>query len=100
MKTVPAWTLKTILALALLFGLGGRLALADDSGEQDYDKHLVKDGLLGTVNVLRELDVKTWTNRVTVTSNVAGGGDSKPRDTIDGSARCFRPNVDPAKPLG
>ncbi len=75
------------------------LAFADDEGEQDTDKKLVKAGLLGTVNVLRELDVKTWTNRVTVTSNVAGGGDSKPEDTIDGSAKCFRPNVDPSKPL-
>ena len=97
MKTVL--TLKTILALALLFGLGGLPAFADDAGEQDVDKHLVKEGLLGTVNVLRDLDIKTWTNRVTVTSNVAGGGDSKPEDTIDGSAKCFRPNVDPSKPL-
>ena len=86
MKTVL--TLKKTLTLALLFGLGTQPGFADDSGEQDYDKHLVKDGLLGTVNVLRELDVKTWTNRVTVTSNAAGG-DSKPEDTIDGSAKCF-----------
>ena len=28
-----------------------------------------------------------------------GGGDSKPADTIDGSAKCFLPNVDPSKPL-
>jgi len=92
-------TLNPVLALTLLFGLGGLPAFADDAGEQDVDKHLVKDGLLGTVNVLRELDVKTWTNRVRVTSNVTGGGDSKPADTIDGSAKCFRPNVDPSKPL-
>jgi len=92
--------MKTILTLALVFGLGGLSVFADDAGEQDVDKHLVKDGLLGTVNVLRELDIKTWANRVTVTSNVAGGGNqSKPEDTIDGSAKCFRPNVDPSKPL-
>ena len=97
MKTVLK--LKTILVLALSFGWAGLPAFADDSGEQDYDKHLVKEGLLGTVNVLRELDVKTWTNRVTVTSNAAGGGDTKPADTIDGSAKYFQPNVDPSKPL-
>ena len=36
MKTVLTW--KTILALALVFGPGGRLAFADDSGEQDVDR--------------------------------------------------------------
>ncbi len=91
--------MKTTLMCFLLFGLGGGVAFANDSGEQDYDKHLVKEGLLGTVNVLRELDIKTWANRITVTSNVAGGGDSKPEDTIDGSAKCFKPSVDPLKPL-
>ena len=91
--------MKHILILTLLFAGSGWSSLANDSGEQDYDKHLVKEGILGTVNVLRELDVKTWTNRVTVTSNVPGGGDSKPEDTIDGSAKCFRPKVDPSKPL-
>ena len=88
MKAVLTW--KTILALTLLSGMGGLSAFADDSGEQDYDKHLVKDGLLGTVNVLRELDVKTWSNLVKVTCT----GGSNPEATIDGSGACLQPKAD------
>jgi hypothetical protein len=60
---------------------------------------MVKEGVLGTVNVLRELDVKTWTNRVTVTSNVEGNNNTQPDATIGGSSGFFDPKVDPSKPL-
>ena len=114
---------KTALTLALLFGLDSLPALAGEpqaakavqkgkfsafrqglgtDGEADYTRSemtLVTEGLLGTVNVLRELDVKTLTNRVTVTSNVEGNNNTKPDATIGGSSGFFDPKVDPAKPL-
>jgi len=61
--------MRTVLTLALLFGLCGLSALAGESGDNDHERPLVKQGVLGTVNVLRELDVRTWTNRVRATSN-------------------------------
>jgi hypothetical protein len=73
-------------------------ALGNADGEALHmqgEMSMVKEGLLGTVNVLQELDVKTWANRVKVTSNVEGNPDA----TIDGSGVCFRPKVDPSKPL-
>ena len=76
-----AMTSKTILTSALLLGLCCLMdSLPARAGESE--RSMVKQGVLGTVNVLRELDVKTWTNRVTVTSNVAGANDSKPVSAI------------------
>ena len=86
------------LLLGLCWLLSSLTASAGETEQVDHERPLVQQGVLGTVNVLRELDVKTWTNRVTVTSN-AGSRDSKPEDTVDGSGRIFRPNVDPSKPL-
>ena len=65
--------MKTAATLILLLALGVVPASAADS-----EAPLVKEGVLGTVNVLRELDVKTWTNRVTATSNV----DDKAGNTV------------------
>jgi hypothetical protein len=81
MRTVL--TLKTVLALALLFGLGNVPALAEENEQVDHELPLVKDGVLGTVNVLRELDVKTGKNRVTV----KGAADFS-RDWCGGPAEC------------
>ena len=69
--------MKTVLKLALLFGLGSLPALAGESGHLDKEAPLVKDGVLGTVNVLRELDVKTGKNRVKVESNYKFSTDPK-----------------------
>jgi len=118
-------TLKTILALVLLFGLGGRPALAGEQldgeaaqmkgkmsahmralGNADgealrmqREMSMVKEGLVGTVNVLREMDVKTWTNRVKVTCNVEGNNNTQPDATIGGSSGYFDPKVDRSKPV-
>ena len=73
--------MKTTVTWILLLALGRLAVLAGESGDIDHERSLVKQGVLGTVNVLRELDVKTWTNRVTVTSNVEGFN-SKPEATI------------------
>jgi len=76
-------------------------ALGNGDGESLQMKRemtLVKEGVLGTVNVLRELDVKTWTNRVKVTSTVEGNN-TKPDATIDGSSGYFEPKVNPSKPV-
>ncbi len=83
----------------LLLSLCGLPALAEESERIDHEAPLVKDGVLGTMNVLRELDPTTRTNRVTVSANVEGLSGSKPEDTMDGSGKYFRPKVDPAKPL-
>jgi hypothetical protein len=77
-------------------------ALGNADGEalrMQSEMSMVKEGLLGTVNVLRELDVKTWTNRVTVTSNVEGNNTTKPDATMGGSSGFFDPKVDPSKPV-
>ena len=89
--------MRTVLTLALLFGLGSLPALADDSGA-DPEAPLVKDGLLGTVNVLRELDVKTGKNRVMIEGDYKfstdwGGGPVE--STIDGSGLSYLPATDP-----
>lgn len=89
---------KTI-TLTLFFALCSLPASAAESGHNDHERPLVQQGVLGTVNVLRELDNHTFTNRVTVTSNVEGKDSTKPEDTIDGSGKIFRPNVDPSKPF-
>jgi hypothetical protein len=94
-----AHDMKTALILTLLFAMCASSAFAGESGDTDHERPLVQQGVLGTVNVLRELDVKTWTNRVTVTSNVEGRNNSKPEDTIDGSGKTFHPQVDKVKPL-
>ena len=62
--------MKTTLAVSLLFVLGSLSAFAAESGDSDRERRLVKEGVLGTINVLRELDIKTGTNRVRATSNV------------------------------
>jgi len=81
--------MRIALTLTLLFGLGSLPALAEESGHRDREAPLVKDGVLGTVNVLRELDVTTGTNRVTVKGNYKFSTDwhgGPVESTIDGSA--------------
>jgi hypothetical protein len=90
--------MKTIVALAFLFALGSLLALAEESGHRDKEAPLVKAGVLGTVNVLRELDVKTGKNRVKVESNYKlttdwYGGPAE--STIDGSAIPYNVHIAP-----
>jgi len=82
---------RTVHCCALLLGLcgvwnglpGSVQASAGESGDEDHEAVLVKENVLGTVNVLRELDVKTWTNRVRATSNV----DDKACNTVTFGAR-------------
>ncbi|MEI6234437.1 MAG: hypothetical protein WCT04_15400 [Planctomycetota bacterium] len=77
-------------------------ALGNADGEALHmqgEMSMVKEGLLGTVNVLRELDVKIWTNRVTVTCNVEGKNNTKPDATIGGGSGFFDPKVDPSQPV-
>jgi hypothetical protein len=66
------------LLLGLCCLMGGVPAPAGESGDSDHERPLVQEGVLGTVNALRELDVKTWTNRVRATSNV----DDKASNTV------------------
>jgi hypothetical protein len=94
MRTTRCYGSGLLLGLCCL--LGGVPATASESGHLDQEAALVKDGVLGTVNVLRELDVKTWKNRVTVTCNVKGKGDQPEwrknvNHTIDGSGLDFAP---------
>jgi len=80
--------MKTTVTLILLLALGSLPALSGEppgqvselnvEGRLDHEGRLVKDGVLGTVNVLRDLDVKTWANRVRATSNV----DDKAGNTV------------------
>ncbi len=56
--------LKMVPALALWLGLGGLPASAQENEQIDHELPFIKDGVLGTVNVLREIDVKTGKNRV------------------------------------
>jgi hypothetical protein len=92
--------MRTVLTLAFLFGLGSLPALAEENEQVDHELPLVKEGVLGTVNVLRELDVKTGKNRVTVkgaadfSTDWSGG---PVESTIDGSTRSFLPK-NPADP--
>ena len=77
-------------------------ALGNEDGEalhMQSEMSLVKEGLLGTVNILRELDLKTWTNRVTVTSNVEGKNNTKPDATIGGGSGFFDPKAEPSQPV-
>ena len=94
--------MRTTLCCGLWLGLccllGSAPATAGESGDVDQERPLVKKGVLGTVNVLRELDNRTFTNRVTVASNVEGIN-SKPESTIDGSGGYFKPKLDAATPL-
>jgi hypothetical protein len=87
--------MRTILILALLVGLGSLPALAGEAGDIDPERSLVKDGVLGTINVLRELDIKTWTNRVTATTGSPGfsidWGGGPVESTIDGGAASYLP---------
>jgi hypothetical protein len=81
--------MKTAIAMALLLVLCSLPAIAGESGHLDHEAALVKDGVLGTVNVLRELDIKTGKNRVTVESNYKFSTDwygGPVESTIDGSA--------------
>jgi hypothetical protein len=81
--------MRTTVTLALLFGLGSLPAWTEESGHRDHEAPLVKDGVLGTVNVLRELDVKTGKKRVTVRGNYKFSTDwygGPVESTIDGSA--------------
>ena len=80
--------MKTILTLAVLFGLCSPSALAREigSGLEDYSH-------LGTVNVLREFSPGSTTNRVTVASTFGGLDGTRPEDTIDGSGKMFQINM-------
>ena len=88
--------MKTAIAMALLLAMCSLPTLADESGHLDHEAALVKDGVLGTVNVLRELDVKTGKNRVTVESNYKFSTDwygGPVESTIDGSAIPFTVHI-------
>ena len=89
---------QLILLLSTLLVLCGQV-LAAESGDVDHERKLVEQGVLGTVNVLRELDPRAFTNRVTVTSNVHGLNGTVPEDTIDGSGKLFQPKVSSSEPL-
>jgi len=81
--------MRTTVTLVFLFALGSLLALAEESGHRDREAPFVKDGVLGTVNVLRELNVKTGNNRVKVESNYKFTTDwygGPVESTIDGSS--------------
>jgi hypothetical protein len=117
--------LRTVLTFSLLLSLGslptltaerqdgdapqlkGKMAahmkaLGNADGEARHmqgEMSLVKEGLLGTVNVLREMDLKAWTNRVTVSSNVEGKNNTTPDATIGGSSGYFDPKADPSQPV-
>ncbi len=100
--------MRTALTLTFLFGLGSLPALSQESGDKDHERSLVKEGLLGTVNVLRELDPRTFENRVKVTSNaksiVRKSADGEVQgadvtDTIDGSMKWFGPQVEAGTPF-
>ncbi|MEI6234438.1 MAG: hypothetical protein WCT04_15405 [Planctomycetota bacterium] len=81
--------MKNILTLALFLSMCSLQVSANESGHRDHEAPLVKDGVLGTVNVLRELDVKTGKNRVTVEGNYKFATDwfgGPVESTIDGSA--------------
>ncbi len=88
-------TLKTVLKLALLFGLSILQALGQEGGEGRRP-----ESFLGTVNVLREFGVNSTTNLVTAAANFKGRpkGDEEESDysvsnTIDGSGRYYHPTM-------
>ena len=92
--------MKTILILALWLGLGSLPASAEENEQIDHELPLIKKGVLGTVNVLREMDVKRGKNRVKVEgaadfSRDWGGGLAE--STIDGGAVSYLPakNTEP-----
>ncbi len=91
--------MKATLSLTLFLALCSPWTFAAESGSIDKEKELIQQGVLGTVNVLRELDPRTFTNRVTVTSNVKGRNGTTPALTIDGSGEQFRPDVAPDAPM-
>ena len=64
--------MRTAMILAMCVTLCSQSSFAEESETIDHERPLVQQGVLGTMNVLRELDVKTWTNRVTVTSSLSG----------------------------
>jgi hypothetical protein len=81
--------MRPFLTWAFLSGLWSLPALAQESGHLDKELTQVKDGVLGTVNVLRELDVTTGKNRVTAEGNYKFSTDwhgGPVESTIDGSA--------------
>jgi hypothetical protein len=85
--------MKRTVTLMLLLALGGVPALAEENEQIDHELPLIKDGVLGTVNVLREMDVKTGKNLVTVKgaaefSHDWNGGPAE--STIDGGAVSYR----------
>jgi len=106
---MKAKAMKRTVTLMLLSALVSLSALAGESsgqgdelnveGHLDKERRLVKDGVLGTVNVLRELDVTTWKNRVTVKGKEADfsrdwwGGPVE--CTIDGSGMAYLPAKNP-----
>ena len=63
-----------------------------ESGHDDRELPLVEAGVLGTINVLRDLDPKTFANRVTVECNAPGAA-GKPEFTIDGGGDSFTPTA-------
>jgi len=90
---MKAKAMKRTVTLMLLLALGGLPAFAEDNEAIDHELPLIKDGLMGTVNVLRELDAKTGKNLVTVKgaaefSRDWNGGPAE--STIDGGAVSYR----------
>ena len=65
---------------------------AAESHHADLERESLKQGVLGRVNVLRELDPRAFTNRVMVTSNVAARDATTPDHTIDASGKSFGPS--------
>lgn len=84
-----------VMTVPLLVGDG---VSAAESADQDKEQDAVRQGALGTINVLRDLDPRTFVNRVVATCNVAGEK-STPADTIDGSGTIFRPKIAATAPL-
>jgi len=91
--------MRTARTLAVILALCSLPTLADESGHIDHEHALVKQGVLGTANVLRELDLRAFSNLVTVTSNVDGIDSTKPEYTIDGGGLHFRPKAGPSTPV-
>jgi len=97
-RTAARTVLVRSCLAVVLFALLGGLA-ADESSHQDSELDDVRAGVLGTVNVLRELDARNANNLVIAAANVPGTAGSTVTETIDGSAKGFYPTVNAATPL-
>lgn len=82
-----------VVLLMLVFATPALTQHSTESGDKDHELPLVRAGVLGTVNVLRDLDPKTFANRVTVACNEPGRA-GKPELVIDGGGDFFTPAAD------